>query len=772
MRDCRVYHLEEASDMERNEMIYYAKSANQAHEKITNREHLDNVRRLSAEFGRALGLEREAELAGLFHDFGKYSARFQNVLSGKEIHVDHAFAGAAFLYRMTYLDLGRQRERNTYKPIIEAIIGHHDGLVSLLDSNVSDDLTQSLLRNDADCCPSGKAPALRGSSEFQTAAQAFQKDFPEFRFPKLSPRTVNTAEYVRDMLDTRMLFSCLVDADYSVSTADDDPSYPEKAGGAALDVEAALQRLLKHQMQIRKTSTAAAEMNQIRNQVFDACGQAATDSVGLFTLTAPTGVGKTLAMMNFALRHCRANGLRRIIMVLPFLSLAEQTQSVYRNIFPEILVDHSQQELTEQTRDMAARWDAPVIITTSVRFFEGLFSNKPTDCRKLHHIANSVVLFDEAQSLPGELAKPTVEVVQALCEKYHCSIVFSTATQPDFSGLPKVQWKPREILPDHAELFSKTRRVAIEWRLAKNKERQNRQTLAQIAAQMAEIKNVCCIVNLRRHARALIQTLIQCKGSAESIFLISTDLCPAHRLDVIERIKQRQRNGEPCCVVATQCIEAGVDLDFDVMYRALAPLEAIVQAAGRCNRNGRCSGGGRMIVFEPNEKGELYPDESYGEGAGIVAEMWGDLPQLDIQNPELICRYYRKLFSNGRDKKRLQDALRRESYAEVAEEYKLISKRGMQLIVPWAGAPELFVEITEAAKNCAVDRKLLRKAAPITITCFDDAFVKRCASPLMYRRHGELEQTGHYIVNLGFEACYNRQWGLSPNSIVPENYFI
>lgn len=762
--------LKTQSNIEKKETVYYAKSSNSLHGTITNAEHLSRVSALASNFGRELNIEKEAALAGLFHDFGKYSQRFQNVLCGKEIHIDHALPGAAFLYTTNCRNPKGMRAYNIYKPIIEAIHGHHDGLVSLQDMNHA--LDQTLKQDHADYCPSGKLSALRGNGEFQQAFRAFQNDFPDFRFPKLCPRTVPVDGQVSDMLDTRMLFSCLVDADYSISAMDDDPAYLEKSAGPTLNADWAIHKLLDYQSQIKQTSSSAAEVNKIRNQVFDRCGEAATAPVGLFTLTAPTGVGKTLAMMNFALRHCKQNHLQRIIVVLPYLSLAEQTQSVYQNIFPEILVDHSQQELTEETRDMAARWAAPVIITTSVRFFESLFSDKPTDCRKLHHIANSVVLFDEAQSLPGELAKPTVEAVQTLCQKYHCSMVFSTATQPDFSGLDKVAWVPMELLPDHAELFQKMRRVSVEWRLGKNKERKNKPDFAQIAMQMAKETNVCCIVNLRRHAKSLVKELIQCKGTEEGIYLISTDLCPGHRLEVIQEIKERQKLGQLCYVVATQCIEAGVDLDFDVMYRSLAPLEAIVQAAGRCNRNGKCPDGGKMIVFEPNEEGKLYPGDGYGQGAAIVTGMWDKDPELDIQDPMVIQRYYLQLFSENHSKKSLQKALERQSYSQVAQEYRLISKRGIQLIVPWSGALTLFAEIEAAGRENAVGMQLLRKAAPITITCFDEETIKAFASPLCRKRRGQIEKTGTYIVNPGFENCYNNRWGLSLDGIVPENFFV
>lgn len=229
------------SAISERETVYYAKSANSIHGPITNAEHLSKVSTLASEFGKELGIEKEAALAGIFHDFGKYSQRFQNVLCGKEIHIDHALPGAAFLYSMSLQAPG---ETNTYGSIIESIFGHHDGLVSF--SELYDPLIQTLKRENANCFPNGKLPALRGNAEFQQAVRAFQKDFPQFCFPKLSARPMVTDGQVQNMLNTRMLFSCLVDADYSVSALDDDPAYLEESTGPALNADLAIQKLLDY----------------------------------------------------------------------------------------------------------------------------------------------------------------------------------------------------------------------------------------------------------------------------------------------------------------------------------------------------------------------------------------------------------------------------------------------------------------------------------------------------------------------------------------------
>ena len=738
--------------------IYYSKSANIHHGRITAMEHLENVQNLSHVFGADVGMPNSAALAGLFHDFGKYSSAFQGVLEGTVQHVDHAFAGAVMLY----LHLLKAKKSNAllkkYTPVIEAVQGHHDGLRSL--DELEEDLKDAYLDERFDRCPSGKAPSLCGERAFHCAWDAFRKDFPDFTFPEVENREVSPLDPIANMLDTRMLFSCLVDADYSISASDDDPSYLQENSRPPLDAAQMLQNLENHCQELRKNSTADAALNQIRNQVYEECGNAGSLPMGLFTLTAPTGVGKTLSMLHFALQHCKTHALKRIIIALPFLTLAEQTEQEYQKIFPEVVVDHSQSNLPEDLRELAARWDAPVIITTSVRLFESLFSDNPRDCRKLHNLAGSVILFDEAQSLPSELAGATVQAVQALCKKYHCSMVFSTATQPDFGSVNGITWNPTEILPQNEELFQKMRRVQTYWR--------KELPLSVVAQELSSETNGCCIVNLRRHARNLF-TLLEKQRTADGLFLLTTDLCPAHRLAVVDEIKGRQKQGLPCLVVATQCIEAGVDLDFDVMYRALGPMESIIQAAGRCNRNGRLPEGGRVVVFEPQEEGRLYPGDSYGRAAGIVKNLWAGCRQPDLSNLQAVAQYYHRFFTQSQQNPRLAAALQQKDYPQTAKEYRLIKENGVRLIVPWQGEQKLFEQIQKAAEDGAIRSVHLHEAAPITISCFNEEDVRACATPLTMRKGREGTETGYFILNTGFESRYDPVMGFLPNDSMHEN---
>ena len=545
--------------------LYYAKSKREDGTQELLYNHLKKVSEMAGKFGAQIDNKRAAELCGKLHDFGKYSESFKGVLEGKCTHIDHAFCGAAFLFCL----LVEKMVSSGYRAVIEAINGHHDGLIGY--DYLETYLKHSLLEDKPVVCNGGKNAALAGQKQYKQASKAFFNDFPEFLLKDMKIEKVQKREEINEsiysMLHTRMLFSCLVDADYTVSS--------EKELQKPLNFETAqyLNRLYEYRKELKKDGKGAEKVNKIRDLLFERCGEAGELKEGLFTLTAPTGTGKTLALLHFALRHAVKYEKKRIILVLPFLALTEQSYEVYSKIIPEILQDHSQSELDDRQREFAERWESPFIITTSVKFFQTLFAQKPTDCRKLHNIANSIILFDEAQSLPSNLLSATLNAVNTLCARYHCTMIFSTATQPEFKYIQGVSWMPTEIVPEYSIMYEKLKRTQVEWMV----ERQI--SLRNIAQEMQQEENVCVIVNLRRHAAELFKFLKSDNCDSEELFFLTTDLCPKHRSEIIRKVKERQSKGLPCKVVSTQCIEAGVDLDFDVLYRALAPLEAIIQAS-------------------------------------------------------------------------------------------------------------------------------------------------------------------------------------------------
>ena len=741
---------------------YYAKSEKNGKQPTVG-EHLAAVSELAGHYGAEVGMEAAAALAGKLHDFGKYSEAFQGVLQGSRRSIDHALPGAGFLCNAVKPTRG-------VKMAATVINGHHDGLKNF--EAIRDYLRQSMTERTV--CNAGKESALYGQEAYQNAFKAFQRDFPDFtKLPKLTiPAHTDAGNELlanlEDMLYTRMLFSCLVDADHSVSADNESAEEILQAEPKPLAPAEALGRLTAYREEIRRRSRekigADETLNRYRDGLYERCGLAGEQGEGLYTLTAPTGTGKTLALLHFALRHCQKYGKKRVILVLPFLSLTEQTAKTCREIFPEVLEDHSQSRLSDDEREFAANWSAPLIITTTVKFFESLFSDWPTDCRKLHRIADSVVIFDEAQSLPTELTAATLHTVNALCARFHTTMVFSTATQPDFQAIPGMRWQPTEIVPDHEEMYRALGRVKVEWRTTE------RTPLESIADEMRDAENVCAILNLRRHARKLYDLLAK-TCEKDSLFLLTTDLCAAHRSSLVDTIRKRQEEGLPCRVVATQCIEAGVDLDFSAMYRALAPLEAIIQAAGRCNRNGKQAGGGRVVVFIPDEEGTLYPGDWYGNAASIVERLVREQHGLDIHDPAQIRAYYRELLKNQKDKEKLTDAVMDMDYAEAAKQYQLIEARGVQVIVPYAAEMELYREIHDTALKTGITPKLLKEAAGITVNVpfgKQKELLEKYAEPLPYPRRRYDEDGTPYSNVYVLLPQYEKQYSPDRGLILPE----
>ena len=741
--------------MNDNNEQYYAKSKRKDGTQAFVKEHLEEVSEKAGVFGEQIGSRKTAELCGKLHDFGKYSRSFQDVLEGKRTHIDHALCGAAFIYCLSE----KRKSSFVYRAVIESINGHHDGLAGYGD--LEKYLENSLRSDDPVECNNRKTAALAGQKQYQEATKAFLKDFPQFTFEDF-PQFKSEAQAIENvqkldvidesidaMLYTRMLFSCLVDADYTIS------SEKELQKPLEFEAEQCLKALYEYREELKKDAKGSSTVNALRDLLFERCGEAARLKEGLFTLTAPTGTGKTLALLHFALQHADEFKKKRIILVLPFLALTEQSYDVYSKIIPEILQDHSQSELDDRQREFAERWESPFIITTSVKFFQALFAQKPTDCRKLHNIANSIILFDEAQSLPANLLDATLNAVNALCNRYHCTMVFSTATQPEFKSIQGVSWKPIEIVPEYLMMYKKLARTQVEWRIKKQI------PLEEIARKMEEEENVCAIVNLRRHAVELFEVLKSDDCNREELFFLTTDLCLKHRSEVIRNIKERQKAGLPCKVISTQCIEAGVDLDFRVLYRALAPLEAIIQAAGRCNRSGRFEMG-KVVVFEPEVEGNLYPPDKWYQNAAVVVKEILSRENIDINDPKCISNYYEILFREyAKDKEALAKAIEDRDYKETAREYKLIDNQGKKVIVPFREKMQLYEEVRKELLSGNFTPELVKRSAEITVNTFEKDIEKYCEQAYYFdRKRKQKMESGYYVLRTQYEYMYREDMGL------------
>jgi len=629
--------------------------------------HILRVTMLARKFASAFGMEQQAEVAGLLHDLGKYSEQFQRRLAVRgEPSRDHWSIGAWFALKC-------YESRGLYPAL--AINAHHVGLTEIplptwtslfeeLDETICADIAGNLFT----------------TNDRQQVWKHFLHD--KFKLPQVDrylKSSVVNPQATADMLDVRMLFSALVDADFLATeghfTGNAAQPYCERPPGCELNLEPAIQAFTEFLSRLR--SAPATPMQPVRDQLSAACLTGAESPIGAYTLSAPTGSGKTLAMLAFALLHARKHGLRRIVVVLPFLNIIEQTAKIYREIFANqstigpnfILEDHSladnppdrsgseadeQRPSDQRRRLLAENWDAPIIITTNVQLLESLHAGKPARCRKLHRLARSVILFDEVQTLPPHLVKATLGTLSRLSDPqgpYQSTVVFATATQPAFGQLhsevkklSSAGWQPRELVPNPGELFAlASERVNVHWR--------HDETLSfdQLVNELASHERVLCIVNLKRHAIELVNALKD--RGVKGVMHLSTNLCASHRLQVLDKVKTRlKENGTPIRLIATQCVEAGVDLSFPVVMRSLGPLEAIAQAAGRCNRSGE-GPTGTVIVFRwPTEAGkedQLQYPPGYAAAVSATSAFLKN-QNLDhdlIHSPDRIREYYRLLYA-------------------------------------------------------------------------------------------------------------------------------
>ena len=724
---------------------YYARPANEQGEWEPLPHHLKKASALCSKFLSEFGYEGWGAVLGLFHDFGKYGELFQQVLRHERTGIDHASPGAALVYS-TY-------QKRSGVMLAASVIASHHSRLSMCEAQTMGRICRgSGSRQNSE----GYQFSLFGPSEMQEAVAHWLEHFPT---PALKPEPPDFSSqedsHLAKMLFLRFLYSALVDADYSSSAEHFEPDYLSKYSGPPLDICDAQARLNQLLEKKRAGSTASKSLNRLRDQLFDDCLAAAKQPPGLFTLTAPTGLGKTLSLFAFALEHCRQHskqhGIRRLIVVVPFLSVIEQNVKDYKQIVPALLEIHS--NANENVRELSQRWDAPCIVTTNVGFLQPLFSDLPGDCRHLHQLANSVIVFDEAQSLPPHLLDDTLRTVKLLCTQYGCSVVFSTATQPAFDKRPGLSWRPREIAKDPDAMFLATRRVKYDWRI------DCPTPLEQIAQEIADAPQACVIVNLRAHARKLYQ-LVQERCGEEDVFFMTTDLCPAHRLAELEEVRKRLARGEPCRLIATQCIEAGVDLDFPLLYRALAPLESIIQAAGRCNRNGDTPSG-RVVVFVPDED-RLYPPGPYYQNAALKVKALSCRHPIDCSCLSHVREYYELLYTYADgDDPELQSAIAREDFAAAATAYRLIQNSGIPVIVPYEGKMALYEEICKELDIKGVTPLLLRKAQPITVSSFDRAAIEQYCIPLSYSSHESdvlPQSAGIYLLSI--HKFYTAKQGL------------
>jgi len=723
-----------------NDKPYLAHSHDQLPEEEWHelRRHLEDVARRAAEHAEPFGAAKWALLAGLWHDLGKYHPRFQSYIRGRASSGgDHAAPGAL---------LAREKAADErFLPLAFAIAGHHAGLANLASGERPTPL-KIRLRD---------AALLLDEVKGHVPAELLAAELPEIpERLRQQTRKPGEIEALRRALEfwVRFVFSALVDADYLDTEAFYRRGERERETAGRETVPVLRARLDAHVDRLAAGSPAT-EVNRLRARVLEACRERAELEPGLFSLSVPTGGGKTLAAMAFALRHAEEHGLRRVIAVIPYTSIIEQNAAVYRDALGEtnVIEHHSNLDPeTETPRNKLAseNWDAPIIVTTAVQFFESLFSNRPSRCRKLHNVAGSVVLLDEAQTLPIAFQMSILEALRELTENFGCSVVLSTATQPAFErreevfehGLEGV----REIAPDPAELAQRLRRYRVEWPVRASGSKPEPVVWEELAEAIQGERQVLAIVHRRDDARELAQHLPE-----EGRFHLSALMCASHRLEVLGRVKAALDRGEPCRLVSTQLVEAGVDVDFPVVYRALGGLDSLVQAAGRCNREGWLEAG-RLVVFRaPTKPPPGTPSHGLESTEVLLAK---NSDGIDLADPGVMAEFFRLLFAKEEPDVHGVESCRAElKFASVAEKFRLIDNYSVPVVVPHGLSAERLSRFREEGPS----RERLRALQPYVVNVAPWQLERLVAAGAL-----ELVHDMVYALGPGWQHLYDRAFGL------------
>ncbi|CAN5551153.1 CRISPR-associated helicase/endonuclease Cas3 [soil metagenome] len=625
------------------------------------RDHAEGVAARASVHAETFGCSRLAEWLGWWHDAGKVAPDVQAYLRGETTlkqGPDHSSAGM-----LEALTLG------SFAELAFVIAGHHGGLAD------GDRLRERVQKKQGDARVTGALEAYRAVLG-DRAPDLSQASLPDWL----------TTRHAQEFW-LRMLHSALVDADCLDSEAF---SSPESADLRTRDgsLEPLFAALDAKQQELIAGSTG--DVNAARAEIYRACIDAAALPPGVFSLTVPTGGGKTRSSMGFALCHAIEHGQRRVIVALPYTSIIEQNADVYRALFkdvnPDAVLEHHSavasrekpgeaDDREERDRLAAETWDAPIIVTTTVQLLESLFANRNSRLRKLHRIVGSVIVLDEVQTLPPELLRPTLDVLQHLVDAYGVTILLCTATPPalvsreGFEGFEDVT----ELITAPATLFQRLARVT--YKLADEP-----WTWERVAEEMSATPQALVILNTKRDAAALMEAL---DGDPAMLYL-STQLCGAHRRAVLAEVHRRLAAREPVRLVSTQVVEAGVDLDFPLVLRAIGPLDRIVQAAGRCNREGRLgTRGGRVVVFEPADPGRL-PSGAYAAGTGVTKTMLAEGDAVNFDDPTTALAYFERLYARRElDKEQIQALRSRLLFEQTAAAYRLLDDDAVPVVVTY-----------------------------------------------------------------------------------------
>jgi CRISPR-associated endonuclease/helicase Cas3 len=723
----------------------------------TLRDHLQNVSELAAKFAEPFDSSDWARAAGILHDAGKARPEFQLRLEGKHSPIDHAIDGAMLAQSLFPKGHGRANEGSPLAPIIA---GHHGGLPDAMnlksreqrwseDSSIED--ARKRFASLLDLVPEESIDVRRASFPRSSSHGDERYEFATFNM----------------FLLEHLLYSSLVDADWLDTEAAMSQETSNRRLHAVADQRPLGELLVKLEQYLSVLSAEAPDtpINQARSTMLETARGKATLPPGIFSLDMPTGSGKTLTSLEFALRHAVANKQRRVIYAIPFMSIVEQNAQIMKDILgnenvlehfssydfglSDADIENENGEIRERglrERILVQNWDAPIVVTTNVQLFESLFSNSPSRSRKVHNIASSVIVLDEVQCLPNRLLLPTLAMLESLVNSAHVSVVLCTATQPGLEDCFPFHTPVTQLISKeerHEELFSA--RSDIDATRLGDKSI----GMDELVELIISSDESLCIVNSRRAAASLFMELKNRYPGAEGTFHLSALMVPEHRSKVIAEIKQRVAEGLPCHVVSTQLIEAGVDVDFPMVLREMTGIDSLLQAAGRCNREGRMKASGKVVVFECSDFAEFRPKRlswldvtrSLGEEAIKVAKMSGKDPVgpdsvkyffTRCHDPRICC------LDGSQDKPIYAEIVDREHllsylsdcafpYETISERYQFIESNDVSIFIPWGESGKALLKIIEDGD--ASDLAIFPMVQRLSIS----------VHPLMYK---ELDEAG------------------------------
>ncbi len=784
--------------------------------------HLNEVAALSKQFANKINIGVAGELIGLLHDFGKYSAAFQTYIltatgllepdaddqTSQKGKIDHSTAGAQWVWQALskFARNGNHDEGMLCGQILAlCIASHHGGLIDNLSVDGEHHLFKKRIEKLDEQTHLSECQQ-KGAVILQQAQALASKDLLIAMLKRLKTLTnpSETITYFNRGMWTRFLFSCLIDAD-RISSADfecaENTAYRQRQKPDWSIAVARLENRLKQFAD--QPAEQLGPIDPIRRTIANTCLQRATEAQGIYTLTVPTGGGKTLASLRYALHHAQAHQLERVIYVIPYTSIIEQNAKVMREIleleqdeFPWILEHHSNLEPETQTwhsKLAAENWDVPIIVTTMVQFLETLFGGGTRGVRRLHQLANSVIIFDEIQTLPIRCTHLFCNALNFLNQQTKTTVVLCTATQPLLNKLPEhVHHKGQlhipeqnELMPDVAGLFDQLRRTEVKPML--KSQGWSETEIAELALNELRDKGNCLvIVNTKAWAQKLY-LLCRAELDDKTVFHLSTSLCSAHRQDRFAAMRQRLDDKQPVLCISTQLIEAGVDIDFASVIRFLAGLDSIAQAAGRCNRNGLLPTASVLVVNPAQESIQQLVDIKQGQEKTL--RVLDELSDSDLLSPQAISRYFQYYFFDRADEMDyrlkvnqlgLDDSvlnllsynpknsimrqpsrfeMLRQAFKTAAQHFKVIDAPTESVIVPWGEGQELITEL------CGLDsrdtkglRRYLKQAQKYSVNVFPNDWQKLTQQQAV----NPIGETGVYYLQ---KQYYSDEFGLATTAV-------